>query len=645
MASRTNPQSSKPQASNITLLIAPGAIVKRGETPFCVRRFESADSVLARNLLTSIDEVVSFADITSSSAKQEVRLDLASIDPDAWEDAVEKYDYVAKLLKHPIEGRRQYANELAVQGGFGTASLYRWVDKFQKNGTITCFMRARRSDAGKIRTTEDVEAVIYDVIVSEYLTGQKKSPAHAYKELKRRCNNEKLPLISYVTFVQRIERFAPEERARRREERHKASRLEPITGAFGDLNTAMALIQIDHTRVDLEVVDSVHRIAIDRPWLTVAIDVYSRMVVGWFLSLDPPGTLGTGICIANAVLPKDNLLAKYGLSYKWPCQGKPGIVHLDNAREFRGHALKMACQEHGIDIQFRKLKKPQYGAHIERYLGTLMAAIHALPGTTFSNPRDKEDYDSAAKAALTLEELDEWLAHRILGEYHNNIHSELGCSPIKKYIDSIRGTDDAPGIGAIPIATDPERLRIDFLPYEERTVRADGIEWDKIQYQSGVLTRWIGAKEPGMKRYGRKFIVRRDPRDISTIMFYDPDLQKYFPIHYKNIAHPSISLWELAAVRRHLEKEGRKNIDEDMIFNALNHMKRIEENAVGATRALAKERERNRQRTKSVASQKNRAVPLPPSVKAKEEDDDDDYIDASKIPIFAMTKLGGGRRS
>lgn len=143
-------------------------------------------------------------------------------------------------------------------------------------------------------------------------------------------------------------------------------------------------------------------------------------------------------------------------------------------------------------------------------MGTLMSVIHALPGTTFSNPREKEDYNSSGQAALTLEELDTWLAHRILGEYHNAVHSELGCPPLKQYIDGILGTDDAPGISAVPIAMDPERLRIDFLPYEGRTVQAEGIEWDKIQYQSGVLVRWISAKEPGMKRYGRRFIVRRD---------------------------------------------------------------------------------------------------------------------------------------
>lgn len=68
--------------------------------------------------------------------------------------------------------------------------------------------------------------------------------------------------------------------------------------------------------------------------------------------------------------------------------------------------LKMACEEHDFDLKFRKVKKPNYGAHIERILGTLLEEIHALDGTTFSNPQEKGDYDSIEKAAMTLDEFE-----------------------------------------------------------------------------------------------------------------------------------------------------------------------------------------------------------------------------------------------
>ena len=36
------------------------------------------------------------------------------------------------------------------------------------------------------------------------------------------------------------------------------------------------------------------------------------------------------------------------------------------------------------------------GGHIERLVGTLMRALHELPGATFSNPKQRGNYDSEA---------------------------------------------------------------------------------------------------------------------------------------------------------------------------------------------------------------------------------------------------------
>jgi hypothetical protein len=54
---------------------------------------------------------------------------------------------------------------------------------------------------------------------------------------------------------------------------------------------------------------------------------------------------------------------------------------------------------------------------MERIIGTAMAMIHELPGTTFPNPDQRGDYDSAGMAALTLRELERWLTLAV-GAYH-----------------------------------------------------------------------------------------------------------------------------------------------------------------------------------------------------------------------------------
>ena len=48
------------------------------------------------------------------------------------------------------------------------------------------------------------------------------------------------------------------------------------------------LVQVDHTPMDLIVVDPIDREPIGRPWLTVAIDTYSRCIAGFHVTLEAP---------------------------------------------------------------------------------------------------------------------------------------------------------------------------------------------------------------------------------------------------------------------------------------------------------------------------------------------------------------------
>lgn len=89
-----------------------------------------------------------------------------------------------------------------------------------------------------------------------------------------------------------------------------------------------------------------------------------------------------------------------------------------------------------------------------------------------------------------------------------------------------------------------------------------------------------------------KFIFRRDPRDISKLFFWDPELKRYFKIPYSNTANPPISLWELRAIKRKL-KLNDDQIDEELIFNALKKLKNIEEKASKNKRSFKKKQSNN----------------------------------------------------
>ncbi len=230
--------------------------------------------------------------------------------------------------------------------------------------------------------------------------------------------------------------------------------------------------------------------------------------------------------------------------------------------------LQRACKEYNIDLEWRPVKTPHYGAHIERLLGTFNQEIHALPGTTFSSPAERGEYDSESQAVMTILEFEKWIVTYITGVYHQREHSSLKTSPLQQYEKGILGTDDMVGRGLPRRIVDEDRLRLDLMPFFERAVQPYGVVVDEVHYYSDVQRRYVNAKEPGQSRKKRKFIFRRDPRDISTLYFYDPDVKDYFRIPCRDTARSPMSIWEFREARRKLEKEGVKEINEGLIFRS-----------------------------------------------------------------------------
>lgn len=145
---------------------------------------------------------------------------------------------------------------------------------------------------------------------------------------------------------------------------------------------------------------------------------------------------------------------------RWAVWGLPRKIHLDNAKEFRGKVLEKACQQYGIEIEWRPVARPNFGGHIERLLGTILGEIHGVTGTTFSNTQERQDYDSEEKAALTLSEFETWLTVFITDVYHQRVHSALGMSPLAKWKLGGLGDDDSVGVGLPEKVVDETLLRL-----------------------------------------------------------------------------------------------------------------------------------------------------------------------------------------
>jgi putative transposase len=120
---------------------------------------------------------------------------------------------------------------------------------------------------------------------------------------------------------------------------------------------------MDHTLVDVMVVDEVRRESMGRPWITVAFDIATRVVLGFHLSLHAPSAVSVGLALAMTGLPKEQWLAERSLELDWPMFGLPKALHLDNAAEFHSVALSRGCERYGIGLEYRPPGRPYFGGH------------------------------------------------------------------------------------------------------------------------------------------------------------------------------------------------------------------------------------------------------------------------------------------
>jgi putative transposase len=311
------------------------------------------------------------------------------------------------------------------------------------------------------------------------------------------------------------------------------------------------------------------------------------------------------LCLAQAALPKNGWLSARSLQGEWPACGIPERLHLDNAKEFHSEALRRGCEQYAIAVDWRPVRTPHYGGHIERLIGTMMGKVHLLPGTTFSSVSDKGDYDPQKTAAMTLEEVERWLATAIVGIYHQEIHRSLGTTPLEAWRRGILGDDHRIGRGEPVAVSDPRRFLIDFLPMDRRLVRREGVFLHSIGYWSPVLTTWIGERE--------RFIVRFDPRDLSRLHLLGPDGQ-YYDLTYRDLGRPPISLWEHRLAVKRLRDEAHRAVNEDTIFEAIETMRQIVHTATTETKTIRRQRERRRRWIQPpVLGEGNPRAPVPES--------------------------------
>jgi len=570
-----------------------GSIVYYQGKEFEIKKQVDMSHVLAKDLKTYKETLLPIANIVKDiPIKVEDRIeDISETD---WQEAKERLEVIKPILEKDF-GKKEII-KIAKKRNIHYTTIYRWLKKYNNTGLLQSLVPSRknRGPKGHIKIDQEAELIMKHAIDTLYLDKQKLPVRAVYREVVKRCKNAKVEPPHENTLRKRIKQLSHEQVVAKRESRQIADRKYRNTdGMFPEGIFPLDVIQIDHTPMDIILVDEVERKPIGRPYLTLAIDVYSRMVVGFYIALEAPSYFSVSQCLSNAILTKERYLQHIGIEGEWKVWGFPRSLSLDNGADFRSKELQRFCEQYGITISWRPVARPQFGGHIERLIGTSMKQVHTLPGTTRSNIQERGQYNSDKESALTLNELEKWIAEFFVNIYHNRIHNSLNKTPIDKFEEGVFGSEKYPGTGIPAQVSDETKLGIELLPTIERTVQQHGVRVDNITYYADVLRRWIKSINEDTRR-PRKFVFKRNPRDISTIYFYDPEIKEYFPIPYRNISYPPISLWELNEITRRLKEKSLEKYDEVAIFEAYERMDKIKEEAQISTRASRRKSSANK---------------------------------------------------
>lgn len=304
--------------------------------------------------------------------------------------------------------------------------------------------------------------------------------------------------------------------------------------------------EIDHTPLDLMIIDDISGLPLGRPYITACIDDYTRCLLGLYISFEPPSHFTVSRCLIHAFMPKTELQEKFtAIRNPWLSHGVMRELVVDNGQEFHSISLENACYSLGIEIHYSARKTPWFKGKVERFLGTLNRAIaHGTPGSTFSNIFDKEDYNPEKFAVVRYETLKEIANTWVVDVYHQQVHRSLGVPPAIMWANSIQLED-------ILVPDDPSHLGFILGRSEERVLSHKGIELYGLQYNSPELTalrRKLGEK--------LNVEVRVDASNLGHIVVLSPDKTETFKVPALQFEYANgLSEWQHRVCKRFAAQE------------------------------------------------------------------------------------------
>lgn len=520
-----------------------------------------------------------------------VMVDFASKPVTQKKSAIRRLKYVEAVRAAELESLTEktllpliqnVANEISDHTPPSWISVYRWCKQDQSSGHDIRALSGSIDKQGNrtSRLNLTVQRLIDEAINTIFLTRHKASAASVYRELKKLIYKENLVRMpadalkapSYRTVLTKIEQLDPMLVTERRKGKRAAERAFRAYGQGVRTTRPLERVEMDHTQLDMFVVDDESHLPLGRPYLTVALDHFTRSVVGFYISFTPPSAISVMECLKHAILPKVGLNAKYPrIKNTWDVYGVFETLIVDNGREFYSTALEEACLQLGINIQYSPPRQPWYKSSIERYFGTInRKLLDSNPGKSMKELEQLAEYDPSKDAVIMFSTLVEIMHIWVVDIYQQSFHERIEDTPAAKW---------RKGVEAFPpvLPRSVTELEVVLGLHETRKIQPTGIQFEGLFYNSDNL-----AQLRRRLRENPQVDIKIDPSDISHIYVLDPIAQEYLRIPAVNQDYTAgKTLFQHQVIKNNAREHAKSHVNMAALFEAEERIQEVIENDRG----------------------------------------------------------------
>lgn len=391
-----------------------------------------------------------------------------------------------------------------------------------------------------------------------------------------------LPTYDQFRYHVRKDRDRLESDRRRLGDRVYALRHRAIVGnSTSEAWGPCARFQIDATIIDVYLRSrKSRRRVVGRATLYVVIDVFSRMIVGFSVTMEAPSWVGAMMALANAVTDKVAFCAKFGITIApedWPCNHICSILEGDRG-EIESANIHHAIVRFIPSVENAAAHRADWKGIVESRFRILQRAFKPyVDGYIDCDYRQRGGTDYRLDACLDIEDLTRIIIRNIL--HFNNYHV------LKKYPRHPGMTEDGvpsvpremwrwgiANLSGLPRAPREDVFRFALLPTAEASVTREGIYFQGAFYVSpqAMQRKWFEKARKG--RF--KVRISYDKRSVDEIYVHDDASDTGFHVATLNQAsrrYAGLNFWELHELTRE-EKNINADAREAEVISAANTM-------------------------------------------------------------------------